>query len=1301
MNHTPKNRYFKRIALPLCLALSVCISSINPLLAAPGGVNSVNNGRVIHGGTYYNTPGNKTVFRNSGPGGLWLKNGSNLRGLQSNATGIPTGHGGTFYFRAPGNVVRLDGNIDVSALKNGSLYLGNGGQVFVDAAYLYQSGRIFANGYNGGLVQFNIGAATFGPQAQIRTMGFGGAGGQININASGVVDIRNGAIFDTSGGVVGTYDTNVINIESGVVNNAGILRANGVAGADPKGSDSNALLSSYTGEGHPYSPDYSEPGIASRGGTIRLVANGQSETECVDCAILNSDSTFTQTQKIALITRNNLLASNLDGDVINTGTLQANGGNSVNSGYGYSPSLYSEGSPMDGGDGGSVIIAAAHHVLNSGTILANGAAGAEGTGFDAVPSVDLPFWSYPGRGGNGGTVVVTALGHIINSGTIEANGGQGGSFVTDAPISVATGLDGADGGKGGAIAFGYQAMSNTGTIRANGGNGGNGQNATAESSVVDDRAIVTSANAIAQGGNGGRGGNAGLILFSGPANPIGNGLVQINGGNGGQGGSATAIATANGIGLLVSADASAFGGEGGNYGEGGLVVAPNPGAFGSTQAYEGFGGASGPSGEASATATAANWPDTWETRAIAYANSNGVEQTNTNSNSAIASVDPQVGADTSGGNNPIDETQGNEAIINDGNLILLSRTYGEGSGSELSLHERLDNATRRICNSGDYKYLSHETSLDELITGNLVVYGGSNTDLVLDSGNLDLGDLADGMPQLNTLTVLNNGFLENDGFWLLGASAGFSGGYFLNTNPGGGHLSWIANGSLDNYGDVVATGLYSGGSVNLSARENLSNDGTILQIPLMNFNTSSGSSIVDYFFTQRFSHGGSIILKAGYDLYNGGTLLGFGLLNTQVGNSISMFAGNDIANYSVIASIANSFDAGERDYYSAPDAIGGVIISKAGHDNKNFGSYGAMGIASSYSLEDRPAPIGEGGYIHLQGGNIVANRYSNKSREASAQLAIDGFGYLHEGEIRADGSHLGGQVILAAGGNNDGGLGSGFINDGFSVTNGAVPGSGTITPGIDTSIGESVYNFGTVTANSFNEGSSNDGAILMVANGQVAIGGQSGLFNAYSGSYATPAEFATGAMEAGGNLSLIAGPLALEKILCGYVPSSSSSNNRSNPNNSSLNNLLFNLYGLFQSNRYTPNVDSLGSSQPGPSFSLLGFAQPSMFLAKDYSQVTVEILGLALQVYESSLADGHTEQDALAAAASYLTEAGVDSGAATELIQQVQNGDVPVSIKVIDILNILASQPAPQEGETSEVIVPDNAAVSNIANHNS
>ena len=173
---------------PLVLAVSLAVFSGALAWSEPGGLNTTNTGQNISGGTYYNTPGSRTTFQNPG-GSLHLRKGNLVRGLEANTIKVPTGNGGTLYFRAPGQVIRLDGDIDVSAVKNGQIYVGNGGKAFFDSAYLFQSGNIYANGHNGGVVQMNVGAATLDGNARITAQGLGGNGGSINVHSPGIVQL--------------------------------------------------------------------------------------------------------------------------------------------------------------------------------------------------------------------------------------------------------------------------------------------------------------------------------------------------------------------------------------------------------------------------------------------------------------------------------------------------------------------------------------------------------------------------------------------------------------------------------------------------------------------------------------------------------------------------------------------------------------------------------------------------------------------------------------------------------------------------------------------------------------------------------------------------------------------------------------------------------------------------------------------------------------------------------------------------------------------------------------------------------
>lgn len=530
----------KRWGVYIAMAGSITLATPLPLLAAQP-INTVNDGRIVKGGEYYNTPDGKTTFVNSGSGGLWVQNGVTVRGLEANADGSLTNNGGTLHFLAPGSVVRIDGKVDVSGVLNGQgSYLGNGGRVFVDSAYLYQSGQIYANGANGGLVQMNVGSALLAPGSSIEAKGFGGNGGAIAINSDGAVNIARQAVLDSSGRVAGSFDSNLINIEGGAIYNAGILRADGVV---PE-------------------PATGESISGTRGGTIRLVASGNTNLNQVVSAIDDAaktpatDAVQTATVSAAEAQQWKSAASNLvstqDGSIVIEAPCTQNPTGGVLSAVG-SRGLVADNNDsiqdatQRAGDGGTISLNAMNHVINRGKVTASG-----GDGLLGSNSVN---------GGNGGTIAVIANGNIINSmdtqtgyrGRFTANGGRGGRSLNSGSLLTSA----SKGGNGGLLAFGYNGqMVNQGVIQAAGGTGGAGGSALTLS-------------------NGGTGGQGGLLVLSGNGNPTGNGYLDANGGWGGSG--------------LV----------GGNGGLAGTIVSPVPNKLGNTQiAFQADGGPGASLGQA-------------------------------------------------------------------------------------------------------------------------------------------------------------------------------------------------------------------------------------------------------------------------------------------------------------------------------------------------------------------------------------------------------------------------------------------------------------------------------------------------------------------------------------------------------------------------------------------------------------------------------------------------------------------------------------------------------------------------------
>jgi hypothetical protein len=462
----------------VALSVSICLGNLLSYAALP--TNSVNDGRIIQGGTYGNTADNVTTFKNSTGGGLWLQAGQNLRGVEVDTAGNLTNNGGNFHLFAPGQVVRVDGNIDVRGIQGSSgAFLGNGGRVFIDSAYLFQNGNIFASGLNGGLVQMNVGSMAMGPTARISALGYGGQGGVVSLNASGTVDLQRGSVIDTSGKVSGTFDTNVINIEGGVVNVEGTLQASGVQ---------------------------------ARGGTIRLVATGQTDLTQAQDAIADSQTagTITSADAQVLNTRMTTLKNNYEGSI------RIASGNSTErqaivSAQGMPGTAVSTGNDIADpeartGDGGTIILTAQNRILNGGWLLADGAKGMPNAGGN------------PTNGGNGGTISLNVGSEIITSGRIVANAGVG--------STSSTAVEGGKGGDAGLIAFNYRnGLSNTGSILALGGNGGQGLNSPAPGGMgglivfSGPGAPAGNGNVFTYGGSGSTSGFLGSIITSEPAPP--------------------------------------------------------------------------------------------------------------------------------------------------------------------------------------------------------------------------------------------------------------------------------------------------------------------------------------------------------------------------------------------------------------------------------------------------------------------------------------------------------------------------------------------------------------------------------------------------------------------------------------------------------------------------------------------------------------------------------------------------------------------------------------------------------------
>lgn len=406
----------------LALAFSVAVTCSAAFAAdgffnAPNGrpVNTLKDGAIIQGGTYYNSENGKTTFVNTHSGSLWLKSGTTVRGIQVDETGHATGHGGNVHLSAPNSVVRVDGDINVSNVMRQDPFFGRGGNVTVDAAFYYQNGNIFANGYHGGAVLFNVGSASFGNTASVQAQGYSGPG-SISVNASGVVDIgRNAVMSVESSAGFPTRNSNLLSIEGSLVNMEGVLRANS------QNID---------------------------GSTVRLISNGNTTlgTEQVALQEAVQAGTLTSDESNVIGARLLKLTSLYDGDIrvasasnqFPAAQIWANGGTN-----------WAEDSYVIG-RGGDIVMTAKRDILNGGLITSKGSNGLLFKGYQSI------------SGAPGGSITMQAGRNIHNSNRIVTDGGMAGEDSFDSLP--------AEGGTGGTHRYTYGgALFNSGVIRSHGG----------------------------------------------------------------------------------------------------------------------------------------------------------------------------------------------------------------------------------------------------------------------------------------------------------------------------------------------------------------------------------------------------------------------------------------------------------------------------------------------------------------------------------------------------------------------------------------------------------------------------------------------------------------------------------------------------------------------------------------------------------------------------------------------------------------------------------------------------------------
>jgi hypothetical protein len=1304
MSHPQDNHFSARYAAPIALALSLSLTAgaTLPVFAAPGDTNSTNNGSTISGGTYYNTPGDRTTFVNQGgTGGLFLPSGQTVTGLET-VGGIATGNGGTLHFYAPGAMVRLDGNVNVSAILSGNSYMGNGGRVFVDAGMLYQNGTIFANGINGGAIQFNVGSAMFGPTSRVEAQGFGGLAGTIGVNASGTVDIAQGAIIDASGHSINSnvYSDNVnVNIVGSLVNNAGIIRANAVNIEDGNVTllpeETTTMRISEAPTPVPSTGD-------NNGGVIRIVATGQTRSDCVDCIADKAvtEGILTTEEADTLKTRQAELIAAHEGDVVNTGTIQANGGNGAQPEiiWAAKTSLTKgdwsdhtpKANPLDGGNGGTIIASAASDIINDGLIQANGGNGGDASYFgDYVlnKSKDYTPTSPAGKGGNGGTISLSAVHDVVNGttagsckgvspATIEANGGNGGSIAgtyesttvisasnpvspppsgsgkssrytptppPPSPLSADITADksdakGADGGNGGIVAISYgDSATNNGSIAATGGTGGTGQ---AVDLHVDATTTKTNQKAITEataiGGDGGNGGKGGLVVFSGDHNPTGSGLVTVKGGNGGKGGDAFASTLASSSTSYAEATAYAIGGDGGKGGKAGYVITPKPST--ATFAYNAKDGRSGDDGQAVAYAEAKGIGIYDKAKAVAIGN-------DTSSATAIAFFDSDSTFKTYPTidihNNALLTTQNNELLFNGNTVILMTR-----NGSIADLTGRINNAYSTGSVRSVDKPFGIATAPQMIRHFVVASTTPQSSQLILDKTFKSLNNLT-------SLTVTTDSGLLIPTF--TGWNTGITNFDFSNTSSGGGHISIVApNGTLINGGALTTFGRHTGGSIALAAKE-IKNG-----LDNCDCNSSAGTILTNGQF-----HGGSIILK-GEDAVENLAVTGREGWAPSIISTSGVDGAPTLGGVIRLQSFGRLFNEGH--ILANATHQGGAIIAKAGTFALNNGLVQANALHYDYSEDETPiytarvsdnwewdneeeyppTAQGTGGFIRWHGNGFGLNNFG--------------------ASLEATGGEVGGVIQLTAGGPTDFAPADlPFALTGLGIT------QGTLAPTSNGSL---------ITSTAFVPlGTAANAGIMDVRGaetiGKIDIAGD-GFAGLTADAIVNGVEVGTNAVTffsnpaIAGHLTLTAGEGAVKSVACGGP----TPENPVIPNTPVLTfapeikGFNFDILGLpFQYQR--PNLTNIPTSNK----LILRLGQPKLFLAKSYAPVTQEILKLALKEHNRELALGHTVSEALASTIHYLKDAGVDSDIAQQLIEGIKDGDYTAETPVTEALKAIANVP--------------------------
>jgi hypothetical protein len=313
-----------------------------------------------------------------------------------------------------------------------------------------------------------------------------------------------------------------------------------------------------------------------------------------------------------------------------------------------------------------------------------------------------------------------------------------------------------------------------------------------------------------------------------------------------------------------------------------------------------------------------------------------------------------------GNNSALITTRRNEYIRHADAGILLTQANGAGSASS-TLTGRFGNALVRTVNTPGGTAI--DTLNDAFSTTNLVVASTAPT-LALTT-NVVNANVDPKFFNLNTLTILNNGNLTNNMLWTPGVHLVGPGFHDMVLSLGGGHISWLVNGSITNNNIVITRGLWSGGTTHVAATQNVINNNDFINIA-PNKALLSGFTVAGPPFDS--AHAGSLTIRARQDISNTNNgkmesnLIFFDIhpplnqnppiawprfLNgAQIGATINLLAGRNLSNTGQIRADALTYRNGPIGQQNPALTIGGIIIGRSRTGSfTNSGSVTALGNA--------------------------------------------------------------------------------------------------------------------------------------------------------------------------------------------------------------------------------------------------------------------------------------------------------------------------------------------------------------------